>query len=413
MKILISVVYYPDYNANTTCCENFANHLLSSDHQVDIIAIQYRSIPFVERLNNFNIIRHSKFHSSFIDKRGISFQVKTFTNLALYTALEMSVLIKKNNTYKAYPHYMLYADFYSSTEVINRLNSLNKHYDYMFVFSSPFCGNILAHELKKANIVDNWSSIMLDAYVFNKTFETEYIDLRKKITEKIFKNADKIFTVYGIKEEYVKENYFPQFFQKMVTINIPLLKEFKIAETPKNNNPVLIYAGSFYRYIRNPEKMLDILSKIENITFKVFSCNCDDIFEEYRNRFVNNKLEKYGRILHDDCLNAINDSDILVSLGNTITNQMQSKVLEYVGMGKPILHFYFTPEDLCFRVLNHYPLCLCINLNDYNENDIQKIKQFIFENKGKHLSYEEATKNLEEFKTSNITELIMSNISKN
>lgn len=410
MKILLSVIFYPDCNANTVCCDNLANYFSSLGHEVDIVARQYHNIPFYEKINNFDIIRH-EFRYSFLDKYNTSFKLKNFTNLQLYSSLEMNVLIKQSyKQFRPYLHAMLYADSYPSKDLINRLNSLNKHYDYMFAFSSPFSCNRLAHELKKAKIVDHWSPIMLDAYVYNKTLESKFINVRKKITEKVFSNAEKIFMVYGIQQEYLKDNYFPDYYKNTITINIPILKNYQFTSHHDNKTPTLIYTGIFYWNIRNPEKMLNILSKIDNINFKVYSQNCDDILEYYQSLFHHSTLERHGRISHDQCLNEIQNADILISLGNTVTNQMPSKILEYISTGKPIIHFYFTDGDLCLNVLKKYPLCLLIDLNHYDEHDIEKINQFIWQNKNKQLSYEDATANLEDFKIENIAQKILSNL---
>lgn len=44
--------------------------------------------------------------------------------------------------------------------------------------------------------------------------------------------------------------------------------------------------------------------------------------------------------------------------------QISSKIFEYMSMGKPILHIYYSDTDVNLSYLKRYPLALCLKADD-------------------------------------------------
>ena len=105
---------------------------------------------------------------------------------------------------------------------------------------------------------------------------------------------------------------------------------------------------------------------------------------------------------HDKCVEALSKSNILINVGNTITNQLPSKVFEYISMGKPIINFYFDEEDMGLKIFKQYELAFNINVNNYTAQDIDELIEFCKNNRNSHLDFEEATKNLVEYRVDSI-----------
>lgn len=415
MRFLFSVVFYPDYNANTVCCENLANYFKERGHQVDFLALKKNSIePDYEIINGSNVIRLNSSKSSFLSCLGMSFSVKDFSEMLIFSKLQLNILKYKKKKFKTYETSLLDISLLDSKEAYSKILKVRRHYDYLLAISSPFYCVILSNELMKMGLVQNWSPILLDAYVYNKCMFVETIGCRKSIAERVFLTTKRVFMTKGIKDENLRRGYNPYYHRKTTEIYIPMMKDMKLqkVQSGEDNIPTLIYAGVFYRYIRNPEKMMDLLSKIKGCKIKFYSENCEDVIDESKNKFNESELLISGRIGHDECLQEIASSDILINLGNAISNQTPSKIFEYVSMGMPILNFYFIEEDLCLPILRKYPLALNINVNNYTEDDIQRIETFIKENKGKRLSFKEATKDLVECRLDSVAEIIYREILK-
>lgn len=157
--------------------------------------------------------------------------------------------------------------------------------------------------------------------------------------------------------------------------------------------------------------MLHILSNLPaTMKIKILGTGCRDIVTEESKKFKQDQLILLGPVPHQECLEEIEKSNILINLGNTVTNQMPSKLFEYINLGKPILNFYFTKEDMCLKVFKKYPLAFNFNLNDYTQDDIDEMIKFIEDNKNSSLSYNDATKGLSQYKVSQVADKISRSI---
>lgn len=410
MKILCLVdKYYPDASANTVCCENIMEYFKAQGHQVDFFAIKNDETDAdFSVYNGSNVIKEGTYITKMMQKYGEKYNAKIWMDFPWFFrkfhgfVRKLQILFKRNTTQ------FISMDLLSPKKIYKKILKINDHYDCLFTFSMPFALNVIGEKLMKYGLADRWYPVFLDSFVYNDCLFKNKIDYRKKVAQRILKNADHIFMVEGIKRWNLKHDYNPYYHDKTTEILIPTLKKVEMPKSIKDNNKtVLVYTGGFYRDIRNPEKMFDIISKIQkDCEFKVYSRGCEDIVERKKELFQKESLLIGGYISHEQCLHEIANADFLVNLGNTMKHQMPSKILEYVGMGKPIINFYFIKEDMCLPILEKYPLVININLNDYSQDDIDKLIEFIKMNKGKALSYEEATQDLIDYRVENIAKVI-------
>ncbi len=147
----------------------------------------------------------------------------------------------------------------------------------------------------------------------------------------------------------------------------------------------LIYAGAFYRKIRNPEPMLQIMKQVDSIQLDMYvsSKECDDILEKYQSghifRFPSVSIKEYKCKINQEY-------DILVNVGNDCDYQAPSKMLEYISTGKPIINFYYR-LDSQYDMIDKYPLGL--NVFVYDNQSISRISTFCRNMKGKSIPFEE------------------------
>ena len=55
---------------------------------------------------------------------------------------------------------------------------------------------------------------------------------------------------------------------------------------------------------------------------------------------ISKNIHFLGKKRKEDIIRIYQEADILVNIGNSIDNQMPSKIFEYISTGKPILNFY-------------------------------------------------------------------------
>jgi glycosyltransferase involved in cell wall biosynthesis len=201
---------------------------------------------------------------------------------------------------------------------------------------------------------------------------------------------------------------------KTIEVDLPCLHPIDLKTTRsthrKAENIELAYAGKFYKDIRNPEKMLDVLNTLndEKVALKVYGPGCD--YLKSNSLLKNKSIMLCGQLPSDKVFESLGNADFLVNLGNTTPNQIPSKVFEYIAMGKPVINFYFNEFDTSLHYLRKYPLCFNFNLNNYSAGDVEQLKKFIHEKKGSRLTFEQATVNLQNELGANVCKHIVDGI---
>ena len=89
------------------------------------------------------------------------------------------------------------------------------------------------------------------------------------------------------------------------------------------------------------------------------------------------------------------DADFLLNIGNTVTNQLPSKVLEYISSGKPIINIYKSEMCPTLNLLENYDALNIYEKEDL-ENSFKNLNKFLI-SKHDNLSFEEIKKIYKEY----------------
>ena len=84
--------------------------------------------------------------------------------------------------------------------------------------------------------------------------------------------------------------------------------------------------------------------------------------------------------------------DVLVSIGNHLRGtdySLPSKIIEYIALGKPILHIYGGSNDSVIEYLDKYALGCVIYPEEGIEKNVEKLELFIKHNKGNRIPFEQ------------------------
>lgn len=258
----------------------------------------------------------------------------------------------------------------------------------LFTISFPFAVQEIGVKVKKMYPHLLWIVYELDPYAYNRILKHNKLmfiyRLMKQI--KIFHMADKILLTHELYEQYSK-NILSIYRDKFKDIGIPLMKICDVNKIRCDNNCNIAYVGSFYKGVRDPEYMLDILirasSRIDGFKLNLYGPEIDSLPSKYREQY-GEKLAVHGRVSKDRVIAAMKEADILVNIGNTVKNQLPSKILEYIGTGKPIINFYSISEDTSNKYLSRYPNALLIRKDNRKvEKNVMRIVEFINSQKGK------------------------------
>ena len=101
-------------------------------------------------------------------------------------------------------------------------------------------------------------------------------------------------------------------------------------------------------------------------------------------------------------------ADVLVSVGNSVTDQKVGKVTEYMVTGKPIVHIACCEDDPVIPDINRYPLGLVLRASDDAGANQDRLSEFVARTKGRRMSFEEVAKLFLDEVPDNVCDLLLS-----
>jgi len=276
-----------------------------------------------------------------------------------------------------------YAMFWIFTIYKNK-KRISKDFDSIISVSLPFtshvCASIIVKQSKTKWIMDIGDpfSLKLQSPENNKIL---YSFLNKFIEKKYYNKADQIFFThkevldfhqnkFKIENSKLKIGH-PIF--EILNENILLANEYNYDKLPIN----IGYFGIFTDKIREP------INYINNIASKL-----GDEFNHYW--YINEESKKYFTSIQNQnnhifeplipreeaIKKMIDNFHILLSIGNTNKYQLPSKVIEYISLGKPVLHYAEIHTDPMYRFEDLFDNLQIIN-KDTDKSDINNyLKRF-------------------------------------
>lgn len=245
-----------------------------------------------------------------------------------------------------------YAMFWAVTIFRNR-KRINNNYDIIISVSLPFTSHLCAYILKK-RIHADWYMDIGDPFTLKinspENNKIIYSFLNKIYERKFYKIASKIiFTHKEVAE--LHENKF-NIDKSKIVIGYPIAsvneQNLNIASNYNYKvTPIKIgYFGAFTKSVREPNNY------INNIVNPFF----EDVEHKW---YINQESKKYFASIKKTSLHKfidivqrkealkimVNEIHILLSIGNLNKYQMPSKVIEYLSLGKPVLHYAEIEDD--------------------------------------------------------------------
>lgn len=400
---VLSTLYYPDMGAPSACIDKYVR-VLKNEYQFHIItrtdctAFEPSREYDVRYITSFRHRLKLKCEDGI--KRGKNSQWRKLI-------LAFINLCKLFQTQFSFPS----AQRWEVNQYARQLELLHNEVGIEVVISvsNTVFTQLATLRFKKKHPNIKWMAFFYDPYSEHyiyykyKLFKLLWKHLNKKEEQEIYNNADAVL----LSSELYK--FVPEHFTISRDKCFPLLYPLQQLHPHGSNEGKgltsvckLIFAGMFYKKIRNPEFALSTISQIKDVQFDMFvgTGECEDIIERYnKNNIHREQFANRERYVEMIC----NEYDVLVNIGNISTLQAPSKMLELLSTGKPILNFYFT-KDSQYEMIEKYPLGL--NVGCYEVGAVKKVEQFCREMKGRSIPYEEVERLFPENKFETQVELL-------
>ncbi len=278
-----------------------------------------------------------------------------------------------------------YAMFWAFTIYKNR-KSIENNFDIIISVSLPFTSHLCAYILKK-RISAEWYMDIGDPFTLKinspENNKIIYSYFNKFFERKFYQNASKIIFTHNEVAELHKKKF--KIDQSKIVIGYPiaLLNEDIIKDSLNfnyKNTPLKIgYFGAFTKSVREPN----------NYIINIANSLGSNVKHEW---YINEESKKYFSSLKDISFHQfldilprelalevmVNKIHILLSIGNFNKYQMPSKVVEYLSLGKPVLHYAEIVDDPLYNFEKLFDNLKIIN-SKTTKNELEIYFEFIKE----------------------------------
>jgi glycosyltransferase involved in cell wall biosynthesis len=250
----------------------------------------------------------------------------------------------------------------------------DKPYDVLVTVSHPFSCHLPGLVLKRRHPQLQWLVDIGDPFAFALAPNNRrlYSRLNDRVEAAVLTAADSVsVTTRGMLEGYLADYALTQ--EKFAVIP-PLLSIPKedVGRQPvsscltDNNRLRLVYCGRWYRQIRNPVYLLELLKKtVESASLKrrlelhLYGGvgDCGELIDSYRD-LQGKHLFLHSLVDRTETVAAMRNADVLVNVGNPNAQQLPSKIVEYIGMRKAIINLVNHPKDCTLELLQEHPALL-------------------------------------------------------
>lgn len=275
---------------------------------------------------------------------------------------------------------------------------LENEYDWVVSVAYPFTNHLVAARWTPEST--RLALYNLDPYWNNGTYPPQLAAARADEEADVYQKANCIFCT----PEQLPDYQIPAFQRvagKIHPLPYPKLVRPKVQQAcPIQFDPEcinLLYLGTVYGDIRKPEALFKLFQhavEIEPrlrlyIVGKKFGADADRYLTEYKAK-LGGKLQCYSPIPPEQTMDLLLRADVLVNMGNTVRNQMPSKVVEYISTGKPILNISASETCNTLVVLKRYPLCFqCFSWPEETSVVAKELVNFCQREKGNAIPWSE------------------------
>jgi len=397
--LIVTYSYAPLISPRAFRWSAIAEYWVKQGHRVDVVCAWKPGLPEREILSGVHIDRTGGKLAEFLRNKfavkrvvGQREQANTSTSTSNSLRAKTGHLVKWIHDYTWKKVYWPdYACSWYFSAVKKAMKLLKKsHYDSLVSVSHPFTDHLVGLTLKRKCPGLRWLVDIGDPFCFLEQTPTNnhklYMRLNYKSEEKIFSKADTIaVTTESTLRKYAQ--LFPRNASKICVIpplfSAPATNESRTTIFPKNEKLRLVFIGTLYKNIRNPDYLLFLFSKLLNtaigdrLELHFFGSihDCHDSFDKYQT-LLGTKIFLHGQVSREKATHAMQEADILVNIGNNTSYQLPSKVVEYTSTGKPVLNLVSTECDSSISFFETYRPSMYL-LEDMENLSVGRIKEVV------------------------------------
>jgi len=346
--LLIAYAYPPLWEAQSVRWYYLSKELAKAGVQIDILTIKYPG-----EIEDFPGIKVYRIFPGAFNK--IVF--KALSNPSVFSAKvrrSNKFLVIKNfyRTIRKFLEYLMAGDIRNEWFLMGYFKALRllkgNKYDFVITSHEPIVDTLIGFALKKKRI--KWIADLADP-ISADYYPSFWKLILKKIEKRVLKKADAIIVTNNVlKNKYSK---YVNSEDKILVITQGFdLNFFKFQRGfNRNKKFTLAYTGSFYKDFRNPEVLVEALSRL-NFDFELrLAGRLEGFLPVFKP--IKQKVKYLGVLPHKEVLKVQASSDVLVYLGNKLDTQVPGKIFEYMGSRRPIFCIIQNKKDPVAKIVRN------------------------------------------------------------
>lgn len=333
MRILfLTDEFYPNFGANSLLVRTLAKEFIKNEHQVFAMPFSYdNTLPKIETWEGLQIVRTIPYD----DKSSLLDSVKKG---CLATALKIGCKYLQQKCLKK--EKILRKDRIAARIILEKFIQENQIDVVISICCSIELSFPLLYLRKRNKLPSKWIFYMIDPFESHSYYRgIEKITTLRKIQHEIMEQCDNV-VMTGLIYNDTKEWETKEILNKITIVEFPKIEkpimqscadDVVLDETKIN----VVCTGSRNEAVRNSEYTLKLCERFkdENVVFHFIGHGWSDTEREVCGNCIFYKARS-----HQAIRNLQLNADFLLNIGNIVTNQLPSKVLEYISTGKPIIN---------------------------------------------------------------------------
>ena len=208
---------------------------------------------------------------------------------------------------------------------------------------------------------------------------------RRRVLEKKFLAESKVV----ITTDIIKGDFYQKYGELLLTntyaFDFPNVIKMNYQKRNFSNSIDFVYSGTIYGG-RNPSfcfKLFGMMHLENEVVITFIGTN------DVKDHLNNVTIKTMGYVSINESRQFLANADFLVLLGNKTTNQVPSKLFEYISFGKPIINLPQSPNCPTIKYLKKYPLAINIIEGEKPINEqVRELENFINKSYNKTIDWE-------------------------
>ena len=218
---------------------------------------------------------------------------------------------------------------------------------------------------------------------------------KKRLTafeKKLYANAAYVFTTPLLKEEKKFDSSYDS--EKIISAEFPIVVK-PDTDTRKNHDGVVcFFAGNICPGVRDCRYTMKLFSLLNesDVFIEFVGAGQEDVVSSYASETLAGHVVHRGKLSKKECNSYMEQADILINIGNIMTNQVPSKIFDYISTGLPIINICTSKDCPTIPYMEKYGFALNL-FETTNEEEtklqVESLRKFIHSFAGRRKPFEQ------------------------